>query len=64
MMRWGEIGFCWKKRRSLGHGKEFLSVFWEKKPVKDLGMRILCGKFLGNEIKGKCDPIRCTLLHK
>lgn len=35
MMRWGEIGFCSKKRRSLGCGKEFLSVFREKNPVKD-----------------------------
>ena len=37
MMGWGGTGFCWKKRRCLGYGKEFLSVFWKKKPVKDLG---------------------------
>ena len=30
MMGWGEIGFCSKKRRSLGYGKEFLSEFGKR----------------------------------
>lgn len=32
-----ELDFVGRKEEVWGYGKEFLSVFWKKKPVKDLG---------------------------
>ena len=46
-------------------GDKVFFLFLELSDVTDLRrLRILCGKFLGNEIKGKCDLIRYTLLRK